>query len=235
MKIALFSDVHGNLEALTAVLKAIKEEQVDKVICLGDVIAIGPNSKECLDLIIDNNITLILGNHEIYYLYGAKNVDSNMSEGELEHQAFINNQLSEYHYNFLKKCPLDIKINYKDKKILLTHFLIENKNKILPFYPLSILKQDYDDIVESFTADYIFIGHKHAAFKEQINDTLLIDIGSCGTRRDDTTTYHILDIKNDITIEEKTITYDRELFLDTMSNIEYPEKEFISRVFFGIR
>ena len=47
MKIALFSDVHGNLQALNAVLDSIKEEKVDKIICLGDVIAIGPNSREC--------------------------------------------------------------------------------------------------------------------------------------------------------------------------------------------
>ena len=37
-----------------------------------DVIELGPNSKECLDLIINNHIKLILGNHELYYLNGTE-------------------------------------------------------------------------------------------------------------------------------------------------------------------
>lgn len=236
MKIALFSDVHGNLQALQAVLKAIKEENVDNIICLGDVIAIGPNSRECLDLIIDNNITLLLGNHELYYLYGASNIeDSTISENELKHQEHIKNQLTDKHYNFLKSCPINLIINYKNKHLLLSHFLLQDKSKILPFYPLNILKEDYDYIIDEYNADYIFIGHKHMAFKEMINNTELIDIGSCGTRRNDTTSYYILELKNGVTYEEKTINFDREEFINTLNNSNYPDIDMIKRIFFGIK
>ena len=68
MRIAVFSDIHGNLEALKEILKDIEKENIDDIICLGDVIGLGPNSSECLDLIIKNNIKLVLGNHELYYL-----------------------------------------------------------------------------------------------------------------------------------------------------------------------
>ena len=236
MKIALFSDVHGNLQALNAVLDSIKEEKVDKIICLGDVIAIGPNSRECLDLIIDNNITLLLGNHEIYYLYGADKVgDSSISENELKHQEFIKNQLTDKHYKFLKECPINLVINYKGKSIHLTHFLIKDKTQLLPFYPLNILKEDYDYLIDEYGADYIFIGHKHMTFKEKINNTEFIDIGSCGARRNENTSYYILELKNEIKYEEKVICYDRESFLDSMEKIEYPDKDMIKRIFFGIK
>ena len=52
MKIAFISDIHGNLEALKATLEDIEKRKVDKIICLGDIIAKGIHSKECLDLII---------------------------------------------------------------------------------------------------------------------------------------------------------------------------------------
>lgn len=68
-KIAVFSDIHGNLQAI---LEDIKKEPIDSIICLGDVIGIGPNSKETLQLIEENKIEMILENHEIYFLNNFK-------------------------------------------------------------------------------------------------------------------------------------------------------------------
>ena len=56
MKIAVFSDVHGNYEALKSIIEDIKINNYDEIICLGDVVGLGPNPKECLDLIRNNNI-----------------------------------------------------------------------------------------------------------------------------------------------------------------------------------
>lgn len=52
-------------------MKDIKTQDVDEMICLGDSIDIGPNSKECIDLLIDNNIKSVLGDHEICLLKGT--------------------------------------------------------------------------------------------------------------------------------------------------------------------
>ena len=64
MKRAIISDIHGNLEALTAVLARIDQLNVDSVICLGDIIGYGPNPIECLDLVIERCGLVILGNHD---------------------------------------------------------------------------------------------------------------------------------------------------------------------------
>lgn len=63
MRRALISDVHGNLEALRAVLADIQEQQIQEVYCLGDVIGYGPNPCECLDLVMELSVC-ILGNHD---------------------------------------------------------------------------------------------------------------------------------------------------------------------------
>lgn len=70
-RIAVIADIHGNLEALRSILEDIKVQEINEIICLGDTIGIGPNSKECIDLLIENNIKLVLGEHEIYLLKGT--------------------------------------------------------------------------------------------------------------------------------------------------------------------
>ncbi len=64
MKRAVISDIHGNLEALQAVLEDIRQQNVDEIYCLGDVIGYGPNPCECLDLVMRRCAKTILGNHD---------------------------------------------------------------------------------------------------------------------------------------------------------------------------
>ncbi|MFH1688137.1 MAG: metallophosphoesterase family protein [bacterium] len=64
MRTAFISDVHGNLEALTAVLAEISTCRVDVVHSLGDVIGYGANPRECLGLVASHCEIKIMGNHE---------------------------------------------------------------------------------------------------------------------------------------------------------------------------
>ena len=75
MKYAIFSDIHGNLEALDVVLALCGEENVDHYICLGDVVGYNANPKECLDIVRGlPNLTIVKGNHDEY----ASNGDNEM-------------------------------------------------------------------------------------------------------------------------------------------------------------
>ena len=64
MRYGIFSDVHGNLEALKAVLKAYESENIDEYICLGDMVGYGANPRECLALVRDTCSHVIAGNHD---------------------------------------------------------------------------------------------------------------------------------------------------------------------------
>lgn len=64
MKRALISDIHSNIEALRAVLDDIRQQGVEEIYCLGDVIGYGPNPCECLDIIMGQCKVCILGNHD---------------------------------------------------------------------------------------------------------------------------------------------------------------------------
>lgn len=63
MLYAVLSDVHGNLEALRAVLDEIGP--YCELLCLGDIVGYGPNPNECLDLLRARKVLMVLGNHDV--------------------------------------------------------------------------------------------------------------------------------------------------------------------------
>ena len=64
MRYGIISDIHGNIEALTASLKSLDEEGVDEIVCLGDVVGYGANPEECVNLVRERATISILGNHD---------------------------------------------------------------------------------------------------------------------------------------------------------------------------
>ena len=64
MRRALISDIHANLEALEAVCADIREQKIDQIYCLGDIVGYGPNPIDCLDIVIKRAAITILGNHD---------------------------------------------------------------------------------------------------------------------------------------------------------------------------
>lgn len=64
MRQALISDIHGNLEALNAVMADIQQQNIERIVCLGDIVGYGPNPCQCLDIVIQKCHLTILGNHD---------------------------------------------------------------------------------------------------------------------------------------------------------------------------
>ena len=74
--IAIISDIHGNLEALTAVMEEIDDRQLKRIICLGDVIGYGPNPLECIDTIIARCEFSLMGNHDFAIFFEPYNFNT---------------------------------------------------------------------------------------------------------------------------------------------------------------
>lgn len=60
----MLSDIHGNLEALDAVLEALADERIDRYLCLGDIVGYGASPNACLDRVIGLTKDVIAGNHD---------------------------------------------------------------------------------------------------------------------------------------------------------------------------
>lgn len=65
MRYAVLSDIHSNLEALTAVMERLADERVDRYLCLGDAIGYGADPMACLERLQQSHAVMVAGNHEM--------------------------------------------------------------------------------------------------------------------------------------------------------------------------
>ena len=65
MRIAIISDIHGNLDAFEQVLADIDRSNIDEIVSLGDNIGYGPQPEEVVELIQTRRIESVIGNHEL--------------------------------------------------------------------------------------------------------------------------------------------------------------------------
>ncbi|MCY3713003.1 MAG: metallophosphoesterase family protein [Gemmatimonadetes bacterium] len=100
MKIAVFADVHSNLDALETVLDHIDRWRPDGILCAGDIINRGPKPRECTERVVSRAMAedwgMIYGNHERYVLkYGSGNLPDRGPEFEIiRHAKWTYDQLA---------------------------------------------------------------------------------------------------------------------------------------------
>ena len=104
MKYGIISDIHGNIVALNEVLKRLQKERVDQIICLGDIIGIGPHPNECVEKLnsnsnndISNLIDDSTKNNNIN-MTGESKAEPNMTEEIL---SFLKNEFSKPIFQFI--------------------------------------------------------------------------------------------------------------------------------------
>ncbi|HEY1050719.1 MAG TPA: metallophosphoesterase family protein [Prosthecobacter sp.] len=103
--VAIISDIHGNLPALTAVIEDIEKQGIEERVCLGDVVGYGARPGECIDLLKAHNFQVILGgNHDAY---AASDVDpSDVSAETLQAIRWTRAKLSPAQRQWLAALPL---------------------------------------------------------------------------------------------------------------------------------
>lgn len=104
MRYAILSDIHGNLEALQAVLREPALAAADRILCLGDTVGYGANPQECIDLLREHGAICIAGNHD---WAAAGKVDSTrFNAAARQALAWTARQLDAEHQHFLADLPL---------------------------------------------------------------------------------------------------------------------------------
>lgn len=232
MKYLLFSDIHGNDLAIKILKAQGYFEKVDYVVCLGDAIAIGPSGHEVLEVLKQiPNLLMVRGNHERYFLTGFDNPGSCT---EPFHQEWVWSKLDEDDREFLEKTPTSIEMIDNGYKILFIHYAMKSKTKYktIIHYPDS---EDLDELFKDYNADIICYGHEHVKSNIQ-GEKLYINTGSlgCPVKKPLTLKAVLLDVNKDVKIENIEIEYDPTPIVQKMKEQEMPDREFISKNFFGI-
>jgi predicted phosphodiesterase len=202
--IAILSDIHGNLEALHAVLADAERQGAQAVYCLGDVVGYGPNPRECLDLALGFRLTL-LGNHDQGALFdpvGFSPVAERAifwARAELE-SAAEPREAREQRWEFLAERPR----TYRENGFQFVHGSARNPLNEYVF-PEDVLFRNKMERIFALVGRCCFQGHTHVAgvFVEQGQDDLrhfypedvgyayrlngrktLVNVGSVGQPRD---------------------------------------------------
>ena len=198
MKIAVFSDVHGNLNALHSVLEQIKTKNVDKTVFLGDIFQRGNKEIECLELLKDSDAICLKGNCELYLEHGV-DIDSDV-EYLRDYYDGMRKKLTTDQLSFVKKMPLFHVEDCLGHKLHFSHFLFADINAPYPFLQLSSLKNGlFDKACESENIkkyDFVAIGHSHKNFVKGN----VISVSASGLEG---ASYLLLDVSND------SINYER--------------------------
>lgn len=187
MKVAIISDIHGNLEALKSTLEDIEKRNVDKIICLGDIIAKGVHPKECLNLIKEKCDLVIQGNTDTYFSIKHQNIDN---LPELEKQRILWNQslISEEDREYLLSLSFCHEFYMSGSLVRLFHATPKSNDG--PLTNLDSIDRKYEMFLPSKNtctqdiADVVIFGHLHTQFMDRLYNKTLINVGSVGNEID---------------------------------------------------
>lgn len=170
-KIAIISDIHGNMTALEAVLEDIKNKSIDRIICLGDLAGKGPSSAEVFDKIKERCECIVKGNWDYY-----------LTEQESDMLFWHQNKLGKERLAFMKELPIYVEFYMSGKLVRLCHaspndlfhrtYLdSEMQERLKLFEPTQTLNK---------VADVIGYGDIHGAHVDNFSGKTIFNTGSVG-------------------------------------------------------
>lgn len=240
MKYGIFSDIHANIEAFDTVLRALKQEEADELICCGDIVGYNANPDECLSKLINLGILSVMGNHDKALI--------DISEERLFNQYGLaairwqRSQVTPTHQKFLKELPSRLKIPGPNSH---DGFQVAH-GSLDPSAPFEYISSPIEAsrMSELMTSNIAFIGHSHIAAVFAIdgegeveyyrasygleiniepNHKYIINVGSVGQPRDRNpqSSYCIYDTdRQKVTI--KRIDYDVEATVAKVMEVGLP-------------
>ena len=237
MKIAVISDIHGNIDALDAVMQDIKKQSCNKIFVLGDYAMAGPDPKTVIDFFNrkkeDSNYIMIQGNTDQMIanysdeLYNALKEKAPVMAEALKNDAEI---LSPREKRFLKELPMQLEVQEEGFTFLLVHGSPRKNNEdILPETPFSELEK----MLENVDAEIVLCGHTHipCGFQTGSKKTV-VNVGSVGRpfTPEPKSCYLIITIVDGkIVYEHQFVKYDNEKAAEKLKKREFIGKEKLAK------
>jgi len=219
MRYALISDIHGNLEALEAVIAELSRQRIDEYLCIGDVVGYGADPSRCIDIVRSLKPgALIAGNHE-WGVAGFLGLDY-FSEYARAAVVWTKKILNPSEIEYLKS----FKLVYEGDGFVLVHGGLAQPGK----FPYIMDSDDALQAMRLMKKPLLFVGHTHAAEiyysdQENASETIephvliengkfyVVNIGSVGQPRDrDPRASFALYDSDKRTVEIRRVAYDVE-------------------------
>lgn len=228
MKIAVISDIHGNMEALKAVLSDIESQGAEKIYILGDLAMAGAEPVETVDFIqnlsLKKDITIIQGNTDemVANATGEPN-DPFIPPNEVMANAlkYAIKIVPQDQKDFLANLPATYSEKVGELNILLVHGSPRRNNEdIMP----DITQEKLEEITNGIDADIIFCGHTHMPVVHKLDNKIIVNVGSVGRpfARTTESSYYILDVSGkDFKLTHRLVSYDVEKSAKKLSELPF--------------
>jgi putative phosphoesterase len=216
-RIAIISDIHGNLPALEAVLIDIKKRNISQIYCLGDLVGYYCFHNEVVETIKNNAIPSLLGNHDYALINNFGIIERSKTCTKILQWQLEN--IDEMNLRFLQTLKPSFEFEFSNKKIKLVHGgLIDNLDE----YSFSI-DEEYLKI-NNFEHDVLITGHTHLiGLKKFYNGKMWVNPGSVGQPRDfnNKASYAILD--DELNVEFIRVLYDFDKTIESMKTLGFDD------------
>ncbi|MCF6157824.1 MAG: metallophosphoesterase [wastewater metagenome] len=187
----VIGDIHSNYDALTAVIDELQQENVDKILCVGDIVGYAAEPVACIELLIELNCISVAGNHDYAVVdkfpVGYFHADARAAV------FWTREQLSHIHRNYLQKLPLVVELD----EITLVHGSLNHPEC---FYYI-VTEPDAQLSLDLLETPICFYGHTHVPLAILLDNGIryvergsiidlnakekaLINVGSVGQPRD---------------------------------------------------
>jgi diadenosine tetraphosphatase ApaH/serine/threonine PP2A family protein phosphatase len=231
MTTAIISDIHGNLEALDAVLAELDRRRPDRVVCLGDIVGYGASPNECLDRVRKRCGTVLLGNHDAAASGGPEAARFNIYARVAAEWTM--KTLTRDNREYLQRLPLTAQEN--------SFYLVHASPACPRDWEYLLDRFDAEPQFHYFTEMICFIGHTHqpAIYLADQNGTkslplsegkldpsrrYIVNVGSVGQPRDhDPRACFVLYHESSTTIEYVRVPYDIEGAQSKIRAAQLPE------------
>jgi putative phosphoesterase len=179
MKILLISDIHANIEAMTAI-----EEDYDAMLCMGDLVDYGPSPKEYLAFLKERAATIVRGNQDNAVAFH----EDCRCHGDYKPLSVATRQLmwellDDVEIEFLRKLPLTDYVSLGGARFFLCH--AAPSNPLFQYLPADSPDEVWKEEIKNINADYILLGHTHEPFQKRIGNRWVINPGSVGQPKGD--------------------------------------------------
>jgi len=186
MKIAVFGDIHGNIEALKAAYQAALSSNAEKVYHLGDLGGYSPFVNEVVEFLREHNIDGVQGNYDETVANDREHCGCKYEDPvqeEMANRSFIwtKKHASPKTKEYLRKLPISIDFITEDRRVTLFH-ATPSKNNL--YWYEDRPDKFFREMAAKTDADIMIFGHTHKPYRKDFENKIFINAGSVGKPKD---------------------------------------------------
>jgi putative phosphoesterase len=187
-KIGLVADIHANLAALERSLEFLRAQDVDAIVCAGDLVEKGAQGDAVVALLQVQAIPCVMGNHDFDAI---GNQDWLRANADLNHPAMQGKLLKADSLAYLRALPSQLEFTWDERRVVLTHGAPWSNNEYI--FANSSARLFERIVAETGGADVVILGHTHQPMHLPFQGTRIINPGAvCGNHGSSTGSFGIM-------------------------------------------